>query len=196
MTDELNNQPSPNNNFKVTGDISGSTLVIDPETGFLTNPPDDERTKQITPGKKGNVFGPLSVFPSEKKVIFLNFLKDLFPNYSEVCKIVGIARQTFKNHYSIDKAFRLRVDEIINDHVDQVESVRFRVAKGEKGVLDRMALLNAFRSETYNPAIKVDVSHTMTREESDKRYANLRNVVDAQVVERVKEIKREQKRIQ
>jgi len=129
------------------GNFTGETLVIDEETGFLTNPPGHQRTRQITPGVSGNVFGPLSVFPARIKLQFLNCLRECWPNYSLACKTVGIDRKTFQNHYEVDGVFKECVDELMHSAVDSVEAKRFEMAMRSNGTLDRMAVLNAYRKE-------------------------------------------------
>jgi hypothetical protein len=140
---------------------------------------------QVEAGKRGNVFGPLSIFTSKKKLEFLEMLKSNCPNFSECAKAVGITRWTFKNHYLIDKAFKLAVDEIVDANVDEVEVVRFKVAMTDNGRLDRMAILNAYRRERYNPDIHVEVVHDMPVDEANRRSQRIGQIVDAQIVQRV-----------
>ena len=176
------------------GEFNGSTLVLDPATGFLTAP-EKVQVREVTPGKPGNVFGPLAIFTAEKKVLFLSALMDLFPNYSECSKSVGISRWTFKNHYQVDEKFKACVDEISQIWVDQIEKKRFELAIQDKGALDRMAVLNAYRREIYNPAIQVEVNHSPSVEEGRNRAAKFDNVIDATIVERVKDVQRETRKL-
>lgn len=181
----------PDYSKPATGNFTGSTLVVDPATGFLTSPDHQEIDRAINgQGRVGEGNGPLSVFIASKKIDFLSHLMELFPNYSECSKRCGITRATFKNHYDIDKKFKACVDEIANAFVDRVEHKRFELAIQDKGALDRMAVLNAYRREIYNPDIKVQVSHEMGADEAARRSQRLGNVVDAQIVEKVREQKK------
>lgn len=186
--------PEPVHNSNLVGTFKGSTLVVDPVTGFLTAPEHQEIGKapngQGMLNAPGYVNGPLAIFTATKKLEFLKLLEVEFPNYSKCAKAVGVSRWTFKNHYQVDKAFKMAVDEIIDSHVDDIETVRFRLAHSVKGPLDRMAILNAYRREIYNPDIKVQVTHEMSQEEAFKRSQRLGNIVDAQIVDKVKEQKR------
>ena len=179
--------------FQKSETFSASTLVEDPETGFLVSKQSQDPVGLQANGrsKVGPGNGPLLVFDAKKKQEFLGHLMILFPDISECAKLVGITRQTYRNHYNVDKKFREYVDEIAEIHVDRVEAERFRMAlAGKSGALDRMAVLNAYRRERYNPSIQVEVQHKMTADESLRRSKQLGNVIDAEIVNRVHELKR------
>ena len=107
----------------------------------------------------------------------------LYPKIYKLCAAVGIDRGTFKNHYEQDQEFRARFDECKEMLIDDIEGVRFREAKKTKGVMDRMATLNAHRKEVYDPDRTLRVEVGMTREDAAKRAANLANVIDTEAVE-------------
>lgn len=167
--------------------IGLNDFVVDSVTGMLNPSPKMIRSyeNQIS-GSQGEEGVSLEfLFGIEKKKNFLEKLSSLFPNVSAVCKEIGISRHTFKNHYEIDKIFRKRVDEIAETHIDQIEDVRFQVAKRKGGVMDRMAVLNSWRGERYQPKTKIEIEHKMTAGEAADRAARLGEVIDAEVVEQV-----------
>lgn len=119
----------------------------------------------------------------------LNLLKTQYPNVAAVCKAIGITRQTFTNHYEADIAFRRCVDEIKREHVDEINGVRYKVAKQEKGSFDRMCVLNAEMADVYNPKTQIEIKHTMSTEEIASRRNDWAGAVDAEVIETVKKMR-------
>jgi hypothetical protein len=175
------------------GDFDGATLTLDPETGFLTKSNNAVESSRDSRGCFVNGFESVSVFTVSVKLNVLKILLDTW-NISKACSLSGVSRWTFTNHYAVDESFRQCVDEIHNRHVDAVDQVRHDVALKPSGAFDRMALLNAYRPEVYNPKVKIEVEHTVSREEGARRLNVLSHAVDAEIVDTVQKIKAQRAR--
>lgn len=167
------------------GDFIGNNLIEDDDTGFLMSP--------VKPVSVGNVrfangTSPLSLFTPLKKLQVLNFLMNRW-NISRAMAFVGLTRQTFTNHYTIDQSFRECVDDVREKFVDQIDEVRFETASKPSGSFDRMCVLNAYRRETYNPKIQVEIEHTVNPDQAMKRDTTVSNVIDAEVIETIRKAK-------
>lgn len=108
-------------------------------------------------------------------------------NISWACGRVGITRHCYQQHLVVDPVFARMLNEVKDTHVDKIESVRFKVSKTKGGAFDRMATLNAFRSNDYNNKIKVEVEQTITHELVLQRAAKLRQAITTQLIQPPKE---------
>lgn len=174
---------------KFVGNFTGSTLtVIDPDTGFIESP---DMPAEVARLRYGNpALGPISLFNGLKKAHALNLLRDHWPDITKVCESLGISRWTFTNHYNADEEFRRCVDEIKDKTIDGGHAVRMRVMMKDSGSFDRMCVLNAYMPETYNPKTKIEVEHTMQPMEARRRDSIIDKVVDAEIVESVKRVRK------
>lgn len=128
----------------------------------------------------------LSTFGAERKTQFLEMLRIHYPNVGKVCKVIGITRATFYNHYNQDGKFKELIDQIKEDRMDDIEAVMQANAVDPKfGFLDRIATLRAHRPALYNPAQKVIVERQdhLTIDVAKQRVDRLRTVIDADIVE-------------
>lgn len=180
------------------GDFNGATLtVVDDETGLIkSNHGVDSEVKDVRRDVTGRYlvgvgsgYSPIPVFTIAKKLEVLNRLSEVWPNVSLACRLSGVSRQTFSNHMAIDKVLRECVEEFENRFVDDTEGVRFRLAQTTAGALDRMAVLNAYRRERYNPKTEIEIKHSMTPSEARESFRRMESAVDAEVVETVRRLK-------
>jgi uncharacterized protein YabN with tetrapyrrole methylase and pyrophosphatase domain len=163
------------NDHTLMGTFNGSSLKIDPKTGFLgagDNPKHSCRTK-FTPALKEKI---------------LTILEKEWPNLSKACRQIGISRSTFVDHYNVDERFKECVDAIQNQYIDALEQKQMKFAFRFQGMVDRRAILTAFRSERYNPRIKVEVEHSLKN--LDERSRVLSEAIDAEVIETVRSLKK------
>jgi hypothetical protein len=187
--------------FGTSPEFSGVTLDVDPETKFLIKSNHAVRSDvgvrnelgQFVPGSSGG-YDRIPVFTCEKKLRVLNLLWDLWPDISHACSLVGISRLTFNNHLAVDKSFAECVEEMQERYIDRIERRRMLMADLPAGALDRMAVLNAYRRERYNPKTEIEVKHTMTSSEALERSRVIEASVDAEVIETVKRIKAQRPR--
>ena len=147
---------------------------VDPQTGFL-------RAGAHTDDK----------FDPVLKVLWVSTYREQFPLVMKTCKEVGIDYQTYLSHYARDLEFRNQVDAVRLERVQAIEAVRYAVSLRPNGVMDRMAVLNAEMKDRYNPTAKIEVEHRYTREEALTRSSKLQEVIDAEIVEKVRAFKRE-----
>lgn len=146
--------------------MNGSSLVVDPETGFLT----------ASEGYK------LTGFDPSKKLKFIELAPQMWPHVSAICQAVGISRSTFSNHYKLDEKFRAEVDEGREQALDEAEHAMRTNSTRPGGFMDRIALLKAYRPERWNPEHRLTVTHDVQVTKSlavEARQA----IVEAQVVE-------------
>lgn len=179
-------------NLTLTGNFSGTSFdALDPETGFLTKSKVVAEVARRKDGTfdEGNGSFRFPVFDVALKLRALNLLLDWWPNISKVCAMIGISKETFRNHYTADESFRQCVDEMRDRVIDHIEHRRMIVADTNAGSFDRMCVLNAYRAETYNPKVKIEVEHTLTVEEGRKRLDALSGAIDTEVVDTVRKIK-------
>jgi hypothetical protein len=172
---------------KFVGTFTGDTLVPDSETGLLTDSLAISRDRGL---RYGNGCSPLSKFNAAKKLQFLNYLCDYWPDLSLCARKVGISIQTVRNHMAIDTVLADCVEEFRSKFIDGVHATRIRVALKDSGAFDRMTVLNAHMSELYNPKIKVEVEHTMNPEVARRRNEQVNQVIDAEVIETVRRAKK------
>jgi hypothetical protein len=176
----------------LVGDFTGATLtVVDPDTGFIESPDMPAATARLRYGNPA--LGPISVFHGLKKAHAINLLRDHWPDISKVCDMLGISRRTFNNHLAVDEAFRECVQELGTKRIDKIHNVRMEVAETKPGSFDRMCVLNAHMPELYNPKTKIEVSHTMEPMEARRREEVLGKVVNAEIVETVKRVRKAQR---
>lgn len=123
-----------------------------------------------------------SVFDVALKLKFLNCARDVWPNLSLACRLSGISRQTLNNHLAIDKNLRDIINEWKDERIDGIESVRMAVAETPAGAFDRMAVLNAYRKEVYNPKTVIQIDQTVTHEVVLRRASSLGRAVEASLV--------------
>ena len=124
-------------------------------------------------------------FNPRLKLLFLSALKESWPHVTEACNKIGISRSTYKNHYNTDRLFKNLVDQVAEDHTDQVERVSVDLAKTNKfAIIDRMATLRANRPDKYDPARVVKIEHQSGIDEptARKRFDKLKDVIDAEIV--------------
>jgi hypothetical protein len=169
------------------GDFTASTLIADPETGFLG-------TALEPQVKTASGFGPRAVFTVAKKLTALNMLRDLWPDVPKVCEAIGISRWTWKNHLLVDESWRECVEDIQEKCVARIERVRMAVAQTPGGSFDRMCVLNAYRRELYNPKQVIEVQHSLTVEQTQQQRARMESAIDAEVVETVRRVKAARKK--
>jgi hypothetical protein len=170
---------------QIAGSFNANSLIEDEETGFLTQSLKCSEVQRV--GSLGGI-SPLSKFNVKQKLLILLKLLQRW-NITWACSQVGISRYTFQNHYTLDKSFAQCVDMIRYRSIDDVNEVRFTVAKTHAGAFDRMCLLNAYMPEVYNPKIQVEVQHKMSSSEATARSTGIQDAIDAEVVETVKRIK-------
>jgi hypothetical protein len=182
------------------GNFTGHSLVVDPVSGFLikSNHAVDRDVKRREDGTYAEspfdgtesvlVFGP------DQKLEFLRIASELWPNITAVCDRIGIDRDTYRNHYAVDEKFRRECDLIRDRTIDRIENVRMTVAHQPSGSFDRMCVLNAYRPEVYNPKVKIEIEHTVSREEGARRLNVLSQAVDAEIVDTVQKIKAQRAR--
>jgi hypothetical protein len=178
----------PEESTKFVGDFNGSTLVTDPETGFLESPSDPHKTGQLL---YGNGSSPKSLFHGIKKAQAINLLRTHWPDISKVCDILKISRRTFTNHYNVDELFREMVDDIKYRRIDRIHVVRMEVAETKPGSFDRMCVLNAHMPELYNPKTVIAVEHSIDPMQAPQRDKMLDKFIDAEVVETVKRVRKQ-----
>lgn len=205
---------------ELVGNFSGSSLVPDPVTGFLTSPrhliksnnavdldvkdvktglvsdvkdvrPDRDSAGKWLVGHGGVFVEP--TFDHLKKTEFLKLYSEMFPNYAGCLEILDISSETYKNHLQVDISFKKAVDEVQAKHVCQINAVRFQAAKTIAGAYDRDRLLYGYMPEVYNPKTTIEVKHTMTREQALDGVRRMESAVDAEVVETVKRLKASRK---
>lgn len=128
-----------------------------------------------------------ATFIPKRKTEFLKHLKDLWPNVSAACKLVGISKLTYRNHLNADQRFAIMVDEIAEDHTDQVEAFQSTLAKTNKfAFMDRAMTLRANRPDKFDPARKIVVESNSSRIDEPTaraRMVKLKDVIDAEVVQ-------------
>lgn len=111
--------------------MTGSTLVKDPKTGFLTH---SEAYKVVG-------------FTPAMKLRVLEYLeKDL--NIANAAKVVGICRRTLDWHIQLDEEFSRQIEDIRQAECDNIEVRVLQEAK-KKSFMDRMAWLRAHRPEKW-----------------------------------------------
>lgn len=160
------------------GDLTCSNFGVDPVTGFLDVLPGMEAGKV-----SGYGVGPSPSFVSVKKTQYIDLLKVYYPNYSKCSAEIGITNETYKNHYEFDIAFRKAVDEVVKAKTDEINVVRYEMAKTKSGALDRMAYLNAMMPEVYDRDKTITIKHEMSRDEATARAARLRESIDTDAVD-------------
>lgn len=145
-------------------------LVPDPETGMMT-----AAGSQLV----------IHHFNAERKLQCAALLRIHYPKVGKVCKLIGINRTTFYNHYNQDAKFKELIDEIREDRMDDIESIMQENATDKSGFLDRIATLRAHRPHLYNPASKVIIERQdhLTIDAATERVNRLRQVIDADIVE-------------
>jgi len=92
----------------------------------LPEVPVDYKPKRGRPKKAENY---PSLFKQKNKQFFLNALDENYGIIAPALKAAGITRQTFHNYYNKDEKFRLAVDEIRNNAIENVESELVRQIK-------------------------------------------------------------------
>ena len=146
----------------------GQGLITDAETGYLT-----EQDPSF-----------LS-FTAKRKVQFLEVASKLWPRLGDICRVVGITRHTFRNHFNADERFRQDIEELRETTCDAMEAAMVESGIKPMGFLDRMAYLRAHRPHLYNPAQKVIVERQdhISIDVANERVNRLRTVIDADIVE-------------
>lgn len=175
------------NERALVGHFNSSTLTaLDPETGFLI-PGERQGVGLFVEGQAG--YDRTSVFTPEKKARVLNHLYDLWPDISAACALVPVSRQTLMNHLTVDKSFAECYQDIQERVIDRIERRRMLMSDLPSGALDRMAVLNAYRRERYNPKTEIEVKHTMTQAEASEGVRRMEQAIDVEVIETVKRLK-------
>lgn len=119
-------QPAPTS----TRDWDITALALDKKTGFL----------------EANRY---DAFDALLKVKFIEIYKKCFGNVSEVCQKIGVTRPTVLYHMKNDENFKIAVQEAREAMIDDIEKVRFKVAKRDRGTFDRDRVLERLRPEVW-----------------------------------------------
>jgi hypothetical protein len=144
-----------------------ASLEVDPVTGYL------EATNTSQPNS----------FNVKRKVEFIKLATILWPNLQAVCDEVGISRQTLNNHRAVDVQFENDLADIRERKMDRIEGKTFEFAEHPKQVIDRMAVLRAYRGDIYNPKQTISVEHKITQEVAYQKREALAGVIDGEIVE-------------
>lgn len=151
--------------------FSGARYFVDEETGFLTTDP-----RETGANLK------YALFRASEKVAWLKLAESLWPNITEICKRIGISRNTYVNHSKIDKAFAEAVEEIQEKWMDSLEAKQVEEAlTGKQGFLSRISTLRAYRPERWREEHKI-VHETQVPEQEGRAWMKLQNVVDAEFI--------------
>jgi len=162
---------------------------IDPETQMLDPDP------SLLPKSEWGVVHPKYIFGIRQKLKLFSLLLSEW-NLTKAASAVGTTLETIHNHRLSDPMFDNVLIEIHERHVEDIDTVRHSIAKsGRFGALDRMATLNAFRREIYNPTQQIEITHARP-EEVEGRFDKTLQAVDAEIVEIVKTRKVEVRRIE
>lgn len=111
--------------------MTGSTLVKDPKTGFLTHSEEYKREGFTIP----------------KKLKVLEYLAKEF-HLSNAAKFVGMSRRALEYHLQFDEEFARQVDDIRESETDNLE-VRVLQEGKKKSFMDRIAWLRAHRPQKW-----------------------------------------------
>jgi hypothetical protein len=145
----------------------------------------------------GSVLG-LDKFTLERKLLFYEAARKLWPNISEMCRTVGIHPGTYYNHLKSDKNFAAEMRLIDLEVTDRIEGVLASQAVQPKSFLDRISYLRAHRPELYDRAKVVKIEgYKMDSTEKAQRMKTIDTAVDAEIVKTylTKKERREQKKI-
>lgn len=144
---------------------------VDGETGFLL------------PAESGPGYGagPSVLLTPTLKKTFLNKLQQCWPRIYEALELIGVARETVRNHLAVDGEFKRQYDEIVQRHIDGVEGALTDNAVIKGSVLAEIALMNAYRREQYQPTMKVEVTQTIDHHVIVERAKSLGMVIDGRL---------------
>lgn len=146
-------------------------MPVDPETGLMY----PKCTETGSPTAEARYF------TLEKKKRFINLADIMWPDLAAVCKEIGISRSTFNAHRAVDTVFCDILDDIKRAKVDGVEGSMFKWSARPQNFMDRIAILRAYKGETYNPQSTVTFRHEVSEQESNMRRAALATVVDGEL---------------
>ncbi len=165
----------------------GSQMVIDPVTGFLEYT-GNRNFKIVRNGKiesaitgVGHVMG----FSGQEKLIFLSEFEKCWPNMTVAAKKAGVCRRTVVRHITIDRVFAERVQDIIDLHVDNVESTMLEFSKLPKNYMDRITIARGYRPDMWDPAKRVIVQHEsnlISTDSAKTKLGGLGDIIDGEVV--------------
>ena len=149
----------------LSGNITGASLVVDPDTGFLMS----------TSGYSLEGFSPT------KKIKAVALAYEFWPHIARICESVGIHRNTFTNHYKLDKKFCESIDDARERALDDAESAMRARSMAPGGFMDRIALLKAYRPERWDREHRVSITHDVQLTQSIASKA--RQIVDTTATE-------------
>jgi len=117
----------------------------------------------------------LLIFNDEKKAEFLKLYK-LTPNVGKIARKLGINRTTAFYHLKRDPLFKEALDEIREEHLDDVEEYMFERSHEKSGFMDRIALLRAYRGGKYQnkqgPSVVINNSN-QNKDTIDKLFKTI-----------------------
>lgn len=144
-------------------EFTGSSLVLDPETGYLTN----------------STVNSLTGFNATRKQQFVEFAREWWPNIMKICEAVGITHPTFYSHYAVDPKFRADIDACRERILDNAEHVMAQRAMAPGGFMDRIAMLKAYRPARWDQERRYRIVH----ESAAQTHASDLQAIDAELVQ-------------
>jgi hypothetical protein len=93
-------------------------------------------------------------FTAERKLEFLDRLKNMAFRPTSVCRVMGIGYDTYLKHVREDVSFRKSVESIKGAVIEAVEQKLQDRALTDEGVADRIFFLKAWKADRYNPIQK------------------------------------------
>lgn len=103
-------------------------------------------------------------FNSILKVRFLQLAREAvnaksMPNIPAICKALDIHTRTFYAHKSIDDAFRIAWDEVLDECEATLVDTMYTNGQRPSGYMDRITWLRAYKPGRWNPDLKLNISH-------------------------------------
>lgn len=155
-------------------------LPIDPSSGFVQF--EDSAPVHMVCG----VSSSLSFTPS-KKLIFIDTLREVWPNTYLALKSVSVSYRSYEFHLNLDPAFKQAVADVNAEKVSALKAKMHEFAMtNPKCFMDRIALGRIYARDEFDPGARVEVTHKgFDRDDARKRLDRLSTVVDAEVVRAV-----------
>lgn len=150
--------------YAVNSNIGGVNCSIDPQTGMI----EVDKIKGFT---------------IKRKVMFLELAKKLWPNISLICEHIGIASNTYRAHYNVDRVFRDKITAIEEAVTDNVEAKLAEYALEKANFMDRIAWLRAHRGSKYNEKRMIQVDVNMTQDKIEAKQASLLSALDTSIID-------------
>lgn len=103
-------------------------------------------------------------FNSVLKVRFLELAHEavnnkLMPDVPAICKALDINVRTFYEHKTRDEAFNQKWEEVLDTCESTLVQTMYANGQRPSGYMDRITWLRAYRPRTWNPDLKVNISH-------------------------------------